>query len=650
MKLLHLLNFSVLSMVVALTAGCGGSGSNSVVNLNPAPTAVTATVKIDKSALAINETALVTAKYVSASGKPLANQAVTFTTTLGALSPSGGIATTDATGSASIQLLPGSTPGSGFVTATTTVDSAKVSKSVSFSVALPPITISTPIVGITTPLPPGGSTGITVTLKDASGALFMTPVDVSFTSNFATAGTATLVSPVTTVNGVASSTYTAAGGVGTDTITVSAGGTGVTATVTVSGPVANSISFVSATPKNIMLKGMGGVGGSETSTVLFKVLDVNSQIKVGQTVDFTLNTTVGGLSLTADSASSDASGMVSTIVKSGIVSTPIRVTATIRGSATPISTQSDQLVVSTGIPAQDGFSLSVVTLNPESFNIDGVTDLFTARLADHFGNPVPDGTAVYFTAQSGSVDPSCTTTNGACSVTWRSQGLRTPDGRAAILAYAVGEESFIDVNGNGFADAGVCKNADPLVSAKCGEYTDTTQAYRDDAHTGKYESSDPFIDFNRSGKVDRDNVFNGILRPTTVSGSLTKHVFSNNVIVMSTSGAVIKPIDATGQIAPATGNPLVAATSVIGITVQDQNTIRNNPVASGSKITFSAGSSCLSIDAGASTFTVPNTTSAPLFYSTSVTNKCAAGGSGLVTVTATSPGGLVTYQYLTLNW
>src|SRR6185369_6784631 len=116
------------------------------------------------------------------------------------------------------------------------------------------------------------------------------PVDVTFTSSFASQGKATLISPVRSVNGVASSTYTAAGGVGADTITVSVGATSVTTSVNVAGAAATSISFVSATPTRIALKGTGGVGRTETSTVLFKVLDLNGQPKAGQAVDFTLNT------------------------------------------------------------------------------------------------------------------------------------------------------------------------------------------------------------------------------------------------------------------------------------------------------------------------------------------------------------------------
>lgn len=658
-----------LLILVGLTivAGCGGgSGGNGVVSLSPTAAAIE-TVQIDNANLQINETGNVSATFVNLSNQPIAGLQVTFSTTFGSLSPSSGIAVTDANGVAKIQVLAGSSAGTGIVTATASVNGVKISKPVTFAVAMPPITISTPTVDVPN-LGPGGSTGISVILRDANGNLFTTPVDVSFTSNFAATGKATLISPVHTVNGVASSTYTATGGVGTDTITVSVGSASVTATVTVKGADANSISFVSATPKNITLKGMGGLGGSETSTVVFKVLDVNGQPKAGQTVDFALNTTVGGLSLTSYSGSSASDGTVSTIVQAGVVATPVRVTATIRGSSPVISTQSDLLVVSTGIPSQSYMSLAVATHNPEAYSIDGVQDVFTVFLADHFGNPVPDGTAVYFSAQSGQIQPSCTTVNGSCSVTWTSSGQRTPDGRAAILAYAVGEESFIDINGNGVADAGTCDPSKTLQEpAQCGEFVDMPQAYRDDAHLGGYAPAgtvvvspfahdptvptfpgfvgDPFVDFNGSGKVDRDGLFNGILRPISATGPTTKHVFQNNVIVMSTSSANIGNIAADAiAAAPSASTP---STAVLDFTVQDANPLSDNPMPAGTKVDVAGDGVCLTATAS---FIIPNTVIAPHDIAFTVKNTCVSPGAGSITAKVTSPAGLITTKLFGFTW
>jgi hypothetical protein len=629
--------FAHLLLILAflVVAGCGGgtSGSTNVISLNPQPTA-TETLQIANANLQLNGTSQVTATFLDLSGAPILGLPVTFTTSLGTLSPANGISTTDATGAAAVQLTAGGAAGTGIITASGTVAGVKITKVVTFSVAFPQVTLSTPVLGLSS-LAPGGSTSVTVNLTDAAGQPFLTPVDVSFTSNFASTGKATLLSPARSVNGIASSTYTAAGGVGTDTITVSVGTTSVTATLTVAGAAASSISFVSATPQNITLKGMGGLGGSETSVVVFKVLDVNGQPKAGQTVDFGLNTTVGGLALTSPSASSDASGLVSTIVKSGTVATPIRVTATLRGFSPVIATQSDQLVVSTGIPAQDGFSISLGDLNPEAWSIDGKAVAVTARLSDHFHNPVPDGTAVYFTTSGGSIQPSCTTTKGVCSVTWTSQNPRPrlsggalQDGRAVILAYAVGEEFFLDLNGNGVADP-----TDTL--------GDDSEAFRDDNEDGIRQPTETFIDFGGGPGNLPDGIFNppdgkynGVLQGAAFLGApKTKHVFSNSVLVMASSSAIITP-----------STNSIAAPGAFSVTVTD---INGNTMPSGTTITIAAPFGTLT---GLTSLTVPQNigfgVTLPVFIAASASPTPQ---SGLVTVTVTSPSGLVTSRFISIS-
>ncbi|MFW8341613.1 hypothetical protein ACOICY_29205, partial [Klebsiella pneumoniae] len=77
----------------------------------------------------------------------------------------------------------------------------------------------------------------------------------------------------------------------------------------------------------------------------------------------------------------------------------------IDGTSPLISSQSSVLVISTGKPDQDSFSLSAETLNAEGWDVDGTAVKVTARLADAFNNPVPDGTAVYFTTEGGAITP-----------------------------------------------------------------------------------------------------------------------------------------------------------------------------------------------------------------------------------------------------
>ena len=299
----------------------------------------------------------------------------------------------------------------------------------------------------------GGSTSVTANLVDETGSPYADSADVSFTSTCASQNSASLTSPVSTSTGTAVSTYVAQGCQGADTITATAtvdGGTiSASVSITVLAATLGSIQFVSASPAKITLKGTGGV---ETSTLVFKVLNNVGGASPNQDVSFSLDTSLGGITISPSTAKTDASGLAQTVVQAGTIPHSVIVTATVVGSSPTLSTQSAQLAITTGPPTQRNFSLSIETLNPETWSIDGVTDAVTARLADRFNNPVPDGTAVTFTAEGGSIGGSCTTVDGACSVNWVSQNKRPADGRVSILAHASGVESFIDTNGNGTFD------------------------------------------------------------------------------------------------------------------------------------------------------------------------------------------------------
>jgi len=274
-------------------------------------------------------------------------------------------------------------------------------------------------------------------------------------------------------------------------------------------------------------------------------------------VNFSLNTDVGGIVLIPASATTNNEGIVQTVINSGTVATSVRVQATIDGSDPSISSQSSVLVVSTGIPDQDSFSLSATILNPEGWDRDGTEVEIRARLADAYNNPVPDGTAVSFTTEGGSIQPSCLTSGGACSVTWTSQ-LPKPEGhvlahntndeytyftnqpdvthvpelyntlgqqyggRATIIATAIGEESFPDLNGNGRFDASeVLAFSGTDVS---GRLYDLKEAYADYNEDGFYNPGETdvneqiggeleeFTDFNNDGAfTPNDGKYNGVL-------------------------------------------------------------------------------------------------------------------------------------------
>lgn len=625
--------------IIGLLAACGGGGGGAPSSIDnpPPPNSSSSSINLEKSVLQMNETTTVTAKFTDASGVPVAGGTVTFSTLLGTLNPADGKVVTDATGTATIQLIAGASTGDDVVSASTTVGSRQVTKSVSYKVTLPPLTLSPITLGLAT-IPYGGSTSVSVSIRDASGNPYTAQdVDVYFTSVQAAAGRATIPAKVSSANGVATVTYLAGTNVGSDIIYASLGDSStVQASLTVTPLSAGSISYVSAVPTNLALKGTGGIGKSEVSVVTFRVLDSSGAPRPNTTVDFALNTAIGGIALSATSGSTGADGTVTVQVTSGIIATPVRVTATVRG--TTISTQSEQLVISTGLPAQDGFSISIANLSPESWIIDGVTTTVTARLSDHFHNPVPDGTAVYFTTSGGSIQPSCTTVGGACSVTWTSQNPRpyapqaSKSGRAVILAYAVGEEAFIDLNGNGLADAG--------------EFTDTTGAFRDDNESGDREPNETFIPFNQMGVFDpKDGKFNGVLQGASSIGAPTsKHVFSNNVLVMASSAALITN---------SCGNSVTVAqgaSTPCTITINDVN---GNTMPSGTKVSFAFDSVVTGIKLTSTDYTFPNSAAsigASLgIVLTDGTVAPAAVGRGVFTVKVTSPGGVETTRAYSVN-
>jgi hypothetical protein len=380
-----------------------------------------------------------------------------------------------------------------------------------------------------TSLAAGGQTTIRATLADASGNLYQEGGSVAFNTDCFSTGLASIETPVDATGGVVTTTYVAQGCSGADTVraTVTINGTTTTATGTINVQSAEigSMEFVSAVPSLI---GLRGVGLTEVSRVSFRVLDKNGNPVTQQQVNFTLSTDVGGANIPdgAQSAISDINGLVGTDVKSGTIPTAIRVTASLDENPL-ISTQSDGLIISTGISDQNSMSLATETFNPEAWGIDGVDVALTVHAADHFNNPVPDGASVYFTTEGGQIQSQCQIVGGACSVTWTSSNPRPQEndvpggmaGRITILASMLGEESFIDANGNGVLDSGDTA------------FSNIPEAFRDDNEDGsKHATHEEFVDFNTNGIYDGANAdtdYNGTLCCDTNAVTLAQQAVAN---------------------------------------------------------------------------------------------------------------------------
>ena len=504
-------------------------------------------------------------------GAPVSGTIVTFgTNDEVTMVPASRTVLTDARGEARVGLPAGNRSGAFLAQASADVRGAGLHQSREYAVTFPVLALSALAVQPAT-LSAGGNASLTVSVT-RGGQPYTPPLQVSFTSPCVSAGKATIGSPVTTQNGVARASYSDRGCGVADTITASAtlGEATVTAqgTLNVLPAASGSLTFVSADTTNIALVGTGGAGRQEFATLRFRVFDTTGNPVSGKTVSFAFanrdgaqTTTTGGLVLDPPSATSGPDGSVTTLVKNGTIPTSVRVKATVE--VTPgrtITTLSNVLVVSTGVPDQRHFSLSTTTGNCEGWSVDqDECSIVTARLADHFGNPAPDGTAVNFTTEGGNIQASCITgtlldsttpqgesTNsqqgpgsGSCSVKLRSANPRSGDGRVTVLAYALGEEDFADANGNNRCD-GCDDLSGPEFQAKHDLKPDI---YRDDDENLAYTAGEPCIrpdpaSSNPLCNTPGDGRYSGVLRnPPQPDAPLTVYVSQQLVQIFSGSEA-----------------------------------------------------------------------------------------------------------------
>jgi len=503
----------------------------------------------------------------------------------------------------------------------------------------------------------GGSTSLTVSFVADGTSLYTSEVTVNFSSVCIASDLANIkqngveVSEATTSTGILTVSYSAAGCVGDDVITATATIDGTilqaTGTVNVAASTVGSIEFESATPTLIGLRGTGGVGIRETSDVVFRVVDKTGGPSSGRTVNFSLNSNVGGIELNPPTAISGADGRVQTTVRAGTVATTIRVTAvTDDDSGTPISTQSSQLTITTGLPDQNSVSMAVACHNVEAFDVDGTTNDVTVRLADRFNNPVPDGTGVTVSTEGGKITGSCVTTtvgdeSGLCTVEWVSQnprpadlGAQSPAGRSTVYMHTIGEEFFDDVNGNGFFDDG-------------DTFDDLGEPFRDDDEDGVRDPTEPFFDFDGDSTFDAagDGLFNGLLcgGPDGSADTLnrcapepTTAITTDNIIIMSGSTAnFMVSIDGGPFVDPSTVGALTLP-KTIAYQVFDNNI---QPMPADSTIIFDVTNG---ESVGDTNFTQACTSfNGPIVYSVFIAPDTTS-DTGYVSISVETPGGVVT--------
>ncbi|MEW5802602.1 MAG: hypothetical protein AB1847_10935 [bacterium] len=217
-----------------------------------------------------------------------------------------------------------------------------------------------------------------------------------------------------------------------------------------------SIEYIYPTEDDQRVLGVKGSGLSETVEVAFMVRDsAGSPVKDGTEVHFILLGNGGGEKLATDLCLTQE-GQASTSVNSGTIAGTVAVTAYTEVNGVPLRTDSRVLIICAGPPDARHFSLGASSYNIAGCVHNDKETEITVRLADQYGNPVPAGTAVYFTTECGSITATAwTDAAGAASAKLTSQEPKPrTDGMATVMAYAVGQESFVDYNSNGVYDSG----------------------------------------------------------------------------------------------------------------------------------------------------------------------------------------------------
>lgn len=178
-----------------------------------------------------------------------------------------------------------------------------------------------------------------------------------------------------------------------------------------------SINLVSVTPNQIRVKDTGGV---EQSVLTFQVRDANNNpLNEDNPIEVSFAAVVnpgGGVVISPATAMTDANGRVTTTVTSGTVAGVVQVRA--QSTATPtLRSTPVQIVIHAGLPDADHFSVTRATRNVPGAVVYGVTNTITAFVGDRYGNPVENGTAVYFTTNGGIIQGAGFTTNGITTAT-----------------------------------------------------------------------------------------------------------------------------------------------------------------------------------------------------------------------------------------
>lgn len=126
---------------------------------------------------------------------------------------------------------------------------------------------------------------------------------------------------------------------------------------------------------------------------------------------------------------------------------------------TPKVAGEEDVPENTGVVSQKNMSISASDPQPPIYDPDtGIytdteVDIFV-KVGDISNQLLTDSHTIYFATEWGLITPSCTTVNGECSVKWQTSSFSNipRDLLTTVTAWTVGEETFLDTNGNKIFD------------------------------------------------------------------------------------------------------------------------------------------------------------------------------------------------------
>lgn len=468
-----------------------------------------------------------------------------------------------------------------------TVDKV-VARYVGYQLSASNITLTNLNLGAAT-LPAYGTRQVSVQANIDGTAATSTPVQVSFSAN---CGAVTPTTASTNSQGVVQVSYSAVNPAVTNDQGCSGSTVSIVASTTGAAPVSGNLSidqapatnllFVDATPTRIFLTGSGG---PTQSVVRFRLVNASNAALQGQNVLLELKDLAGGIpkssfgtvgNIGPITQPTNSNGEVSVPVFSGTVPTNVSVKASLVSNVN-VSTTSAVLAIASGRAVQSRVSLAVDELSIEGAGRDGVSTQITMSLADRQGNPVPDGTAINFVTEGGvMIPPVCVTGavpgDSQCSVTIRSQNPRPANGLVSILAYAAGEEDFVDLNFDNVYTVGEA-------------FADLGNAFRQDAAlvgntTGPYV--DGYFSVPRAGAASCSGGFLG--RPNSCDGVWgAVDVRQQAVVVFATSRAIITASSMVATTPIPSTSPATNGLSEVTVVISDEN---GNSMPTGTKVEF----------------------------------------------------------------